>query len=86
VQQNLFFGVESGFKGRVFDSDFYSRSIIHGPLEMTNRENGFIKFESNNYSDNIITAELDNEKRKEAVKKFDTLRSLNTDLYKDIFR
>ncbi|MPN45417.1 hypothetical protein SDC9_192984 [bioreactor metagenome] len=53
---------------------------------MTNRENGFIKFESNNYSDNIITAELDNEKRKEAVKKFDTLRSLNTDLYKDIFR
>ena len=86
VQQNLFFGVESGFKGRLFDSYFYSRSIIHGPLEMTDRENGFIKFENNDCIDNIITAELDNEKRKKAVKKFDTLASLNIGLYKDIFR
>ena len=86
VQQNLFFGVECGFKGKCFEHDFYSYSAIHGPLEMTNRDNGLLSFEGKNSKTPIITAFLDNEKRKKAVKKFDTLAQLNKELYKDIFR
>ncbi len=86
VQQNLFFGVESGLKGNLFNHDFYSYSAIHGPLEMTARENGLLAFERKTDKNQIITAMLDNEQRKEAVKKFNTLAQLNIDLYKDIFR
>ncbi|QCX33240.1 carbon-nitrogen hydrolase family protein [Caloramator sp. E03] len=85
VQQNLFFGVESGLKGNFDGKDFYSLSIIHAPLEMTERENGILEIERNNYS-SIIMAQLDNEKRKEAIKKFNVLSHLNTKLYEDIFR
>lgn len=85
VQQNLFFGVESGFKGKFDGKDFYSLSIIHAPLEMTERENGILEIERNNYS-SIITAELDNEKRIKAVDKFNVLDKLNKKLYTNIFR
>jgi predicted amidohydrolase len=83
VQQNLFFGVESGFKGYFAGSDFYSRSIIHGPLELTEKENGFLALEDSADKNYLITSEFDNEKRKQAVKKFNTLAQLNIELYKD---
>lgn len=86
VQQNLFFAVESGFKGELFDCKFFSRSAIYGPLEMTDKDNGFIRLEKNDNEVEILTAQLDNEKRMAAIKKFDTLKQLNIDLYKDLFR
>jgi predicted amidohydrolase len=84
VQSNLFFGVESGFTGSYSGYEFRSCSIIHAPLEMTEKEDGFLAFESKSQDNQIILAELDNEKRKEAVKKFNTLAQLNVEAYKDI--
>jgi len=84
VQTNLFFGVESGYKGSFCGYDFHSCSIIHAPLEMTEKEDGFLAIESEAQENEIILAELDNEKRKEAVKKFDTLAQLNAEAYKDM--
>lgn len=83
VQQNLFFGIESGIKGCFNGGDFCSLSIIHGPLELTEEENGFLALEGTEEKNPVIAAELDNEKRKQAVKKFNTLAQLNIELYKD---
>lgn len=85
VQSNLFFCVESGFKGNFKNLEFYSRSIIHAPLEMTEKESGFMAFEGNAHGTPIIAAVLDNEKRREAVKKFNPLGQLNIEAYKDMF-
>ncbi len=85
VQANLFFGIESSFKGSFKGHDFQGHSIIHAPLEMTAEEDGFLALEDKNPEAAIITAELDNEKRKEAVRKFNTLAQLNIEAYKDIF-
>ena len=52
---------------------------------MTAGEDGFLALEGENREGAIITAELDNEKRKEAVRKFNTLAQLNIEAYKDIF-
>lgn len=85
VQANLFFGIESSFNGTFNGYDFQSTSIIHAPLEMTFNEDGFLAREEKDREDSIITAELDNKKRKEAVNMFNTLAKLNTEAYKDIF-
>jgi predicted amidohydrolase len=85
VQSNLFFGVESGFKGSFKSNRFFSRSIIHAPLLMTEKENGFMAFEEKTQRSPIITAELDNGKRKETVKSFDTLKQLNIEAYRNVF-
>ena len=85
VQANLFFGLESGFKGSFKGYDFHSNSIIHAPLEMTADDDGFLALEGKSRDGAIITAELDNEKRKEAVERFNTLEQLNIEAYKDIF-
>jgi len=85
VQANLFFGIESGFKGSFNGCEFHSRSIIHAPLEMTGKEDGFMAFEGNAQGTPVVAAELDSEKRKEAVSKFNTLAQLNIEAYKDIF-
>lgn len=53
---------------------------------MTDKDNGFIRLEKNDNEVEILTAQLDNEKRMAAIKKFDTLKQLNIDLYKDLFR
>lgn len=45
VQANLFFAVESGFKGTFRGRTFASRSAIHAPLAMTPREDGFLALE-----------------------------------------
>lgn len=85
VQANLFFGIESSFNGSFKGHDFQGSSIIHAPLDMTAGEDGFLALEGENREGAIITAELDNEKRKEAVRKFNTLAQLNIEAYKDIF-
>lgn len=84
VQTNPFFGIESGYKGSFRGYDFHSCSAVHAPLEMTEKEDGFLAFESESQYEEIILAELDNEKRKEAVKKFNTLTQLNAEAYKDM--
>ena len=85
VQSNLFFGVESGFKGSFRGKDFYSASMIHAPLEMTDKGDGILATEAPGGS-NIVVADMDNTRRKEAVKSFNTLAQLNPEAYRDIFR
>ncbi|KHO61843.1 Predicted amidohydrolase [Thermoanaerobacter uzonensis DSM 18761] len=82
VQQNLFFAVESGFKGECKGYSFYSESAIHGPLEMTRDDDGFLAKEDDFP---VIVVELDERARKEAISKFDVLKQLNTEFYKRIF-
>lgn len=86
VQQNLFFAVESGFKGDLFGKNFYTCSSIQAPLEITKEDDGFLALENITSDEGIIAAKLDNKKRKEGVKKFDILGGLNINLYKGIFR
>lgn len=83
VQQNLFFAVESGFKGEYKENNFYSEAAIHAPLEMTKDDTGFLAKEDET---NIIFSDLDESKRQEAVFKFDVLKQLNINSYKEIFR
>lgn len=83
VQQNLFFAVESGFKGDYMGHSFYSESAIHAPLEMTKNKDGFLARENGS---SIIVSELDNAVREKAISKFDVLSQLNTEFYKGIFR
>lgn len=85
VQANLFFGLESGFKGGFKGYDFHGSSMIHAPLDMTEGEDGFLARESNDAGAAIITAELDNQRRLEAAKRFNTFAQLNREAYKDIF-
>lgn len=85
VQANLFFGVESGFKGSFNKYAFHGNSIIHAPLEMTADGSGILASEEECRNDAVIIAELDNEKRKEAVIKFNTLAQLNTEAYESMF-
>ncbi|MGE5631192.1 MAG: hypothetical protein ACM3TR_08870 [Caulobacteraceae bacterium] len=47
--------------------EFYSYSIIHGPLEMTEKESGLLAVEEKQKKAPLITAELDNSKRKAAI-------------------
>jgi predicted amidohydrolase len=42
VQQNQFFAVESGFNGFLEEQSFWGESVVYAPLEMTEKENGFI--------------------------------------------
>ncbi|MBE3578794.1 MAG: carbon-nitrogen hydrolase family protein [Caldanaerobacter subterraneus] len=82
VQQNLFFAVESGFKGKFEGIEFFSESAIHAPLEMTKDDDGFLAKEG---EETFIWAELDENERKKAVLKFDVLSKLNVKAYKGIF-
>ncbi|HHW58311.1 MAG TPA: carbon-nitrogen hydrolase family protein [Clostridia bacterium] len=82
VQQNLFFAVESGFKGEYRGYKFYSESAIHAPLEMTRDDDGFLAKETDS---SIIIADLEEEERKRAVSKFDVLKQLNIEFYEEIF-
>lgn len=85
VQANLFFAIESSFKGSFKGCAFHGSSIIHAPLDMTAGEDGFLALEQKDMEAEIITAELDKVKRAEAVSRFDTLAQLNKEAYKDIF-
>lgn len=83
VQQNLFFAIESGFKGEYKGNNFYSEAAIHAPLEMTKDDDGFLAKEVDS---NIIIAELNEAERQKAISKFDVIKQLNINSYKGIFR
>ena len=82
VQQNQFFAVESGFNGFLGEQSFWGESIIHAPLEMTDKENGFLTRTKGQQS--LIIAELDNKKRRKAISKFDVLSQLNREFYQQM--
>lgn len=86
VQANLFFGIESGFKGSFKGYEFYSTSMIHAPLEMTEKDDGILMREDKCGLKPIIAADIDNRRRKAAVSRFDTLAQLNAEAYRDIFK
>lgn len=86
VQANLFIGVESGFKGYFKRHEFYSKSMILSPLEMTEKGDGILAREDDREGSPIITADIDNRKRKVAVGRFNTLAQLNHEVYRDIFK
>jgi len=82
VQQNQFFAVESGFNGFLRERNFWGESIIHAPLEMTEKENGFLTRTKGQQS--LIIAELDNKKRRKTISKFDVLSQLNREFYRQM--
>ena len=82
VQQNQFFAVEAGFNAFLGEQSFWGESIIHAPLEMTEKENGFLTRTKGQQS--LITAELDNKKRRKAISKFDVLSQLNREFYQQM--
>src|SRR5665648_1248718 len=82
VQQNQFFEVESGFNGSLGEQSFWGESIIHAPLEMTEKGDGYLERSSGQQS--IIIATLDNEQRKKAISKFDVLSQLNREFYQQM--
>lgn len=82
VQQNQFFAVESGFNGFLGEQSFWGESIIHAPLEMTEKENGFLTRTKGQRS--LIIATLDNEQRRKAISKFDVLSQLNREFYQQM--
>jgi predicted amidohydrolase len=82
VQQNQFFAVESGFNGFLGEQNFWGESMIHAPLAMTRRENGFLARSKGQQG--LIIAELDNKKRRKAISKFDLLSQLNREFYQQM--
>ena len=82
VQQNQFFAVESGFNGFLGEQNFWGESMIHAPLAMTRRENGFLARSKGQQG--LIIAKLDNKKRRKAISKFDVLSQLNREFYQQM--
>ncbi len=82
VQQNQFFAVKSGFNGFLGEQNFWGESVIYAPLEMTEREDGYLARSSGQQS--LIITELDNKKRRKAISKFDVLSQLNPGFYQQM--
>jgi len=82
VQQNQFFAVESGFNGFLGEQSFWGESVIYAPLEMTEKGDGYLERSSG--QQRLIIAELDNEKRRKAISKFDVLSQLNREFYQQM--
>ena len=82
AQQNQFFAVESGFNGFLGEQSFWGESVIYGPLEMTEKEDGYLA--RSNGQKSLIIAELDNKKRRKAISKFDVLSQLNREFYQQM--
>jgi predicted amidohydrolase len=82
VQQNQFFAVESGFNGFLGEQSFWGESVIYSPLEMTEKENGFLTRTKGQQS--LIIAQLDNKQRRKAISKFDVLSQLNREFYQQM--
>ena len=82
VQQNQFFAVESGFNGFLGEQIFWGESIIHAPLEMTEKGDGYLERSSGQQS--LIMAELDNKKRRKAISKYNVLSQLNREFYQQM--
>lgn len=79
VQANKFFAVESGFDGERDGFRFDGGGVVYAPLEMTTAGDGFLAREK---PPGAPVALLDEEKRQEAVKKFDVLKQLNSAFYR----
>jgi len=82
VQQNQFFAVESGFNGFLGEQSFWGESVIYAPLEMTEKEDGYLERSSEQQS--FIITELDNKKRRKVISKFDVLSQLNREFYQQM--
>jgi len=82
VQQNQFFAVESGFNGFLGEQSFWGESVIYAPLEMTEKEDGYLERSSEQQS--FIITELDNKKRRKAISKFNVLSQLNREFYQQM--
>lgn len=82
VQQNQFFAVESGFNGFLGEQNFWGESVIYGPLEMTEKGDGYLARSGG--EQNLIITELNNGKRKKAISKFDVLSQLNQEFYQQM--
>jgi len=82
VQQNQFFAVESGFNGFLGERNFWGESVIYAPLEMTEKEDGYLERSSEQQS--FIITELDNKKRRKVISKFDVLSQLNREFYQQM--
>lgn len=92
VQSNMFFAVESGFKGTLSSLPFYSHSVIHAPLALTSHEDGFLIHEEHSITpdsaeqQHIIVAQLDNGLRnKRLIDSYNPLRQLNPTVYSSLF-
>lgn len=83
VQANLVYAVESGFKGDFQDHHFSSKSVIHAPLAITPKEDGFIAVEDD--QSDLVVADLDFTRHAEAIAEFDPLRQLNPGAYQNLF-
>ena len=83
VQQNLFFAVESGFKGSFNGQDFSSDSLIHAPLAITHAEDGFLRKEAQvTGSEALLVADISLAEREKAFKGFNPLTQLNPNFYR----
>ncbi|GAJ07892.1 unnamed protein product, partial [marine sediment metagenome] len=82
VQQNQFFAVEAGFNGFLGEQNFWGESIIHAPLEMTEKRDGYLERSSEQQS--LIITELDNKKRRNAISKYNVLSQLNREFYQQM--
>jgi predicted amidohydrolase len=82
VQQNQFFAVESGFNGFLGEQSFGGESVIHAPLEMTEKGDGYLA--RSRGQESLIIARLDNEQRKKAISKFNVLLQLNCQFYRQM--
>ena len=82
VQQNTIFGVESGYKGTYNQLSFYSESMIHGPIDITEDENGILASEQNNQP--FVSAIIQPKQLQNNIS-FQPLKQLNPTAYTDLF-
>jgi predicted amidohydrolase len=80
TQQNQFFTVESGFNGFLGEKVFWGESVIHAPLEMTEKEDGYL--DRSREQKNLLIVDLDNKKRKKTISKYNVLNQLNYQFYR----
>lgn len=85
VQGNMFFAIESGFKGHFSKYVFCSKSAIHAPLVMTKNGDGFLQIE-NIFKDRLLIATLDFSLRDRCLQhSFHPLKQLHPQVYTSIF-
>ncbi len=80
VQQNQIFAVESAFNGQLGEQYFWGETIVHGPVEMTEKQNGLLT--RSFHKKGLIFATLDNDARKKAISNCNFLNQLNSEFYR----
>lgn len=84
VQQNLFFAIESGYSGKMYNLPFSSESFIHAPLEITPKDDGFLA--SSKGEELLITSEIKIAALTEAETKYNPIGQLNQSVYKNMYK